>query len=427
MSEGGDAMPLSGARPATRSETAGRPASPEDWSFNGGLYGTVLDSLAEEVAIANRDGEIIGCNKAWRAADTAHAMLGRRIDTGSDYLDALRHAAAEHSEAAAVLHGVERVLKGQSASFQYEYSCLWEGRERWFSVRVTPLQRHDGGIILIHDDITDKRLAERERDLQRAELNRAGRVAGLGEMSGAIAHELNQPLAAILANAQVGIDTAMRAGVNGELLAILKDIESDTKRASEVIKRVRSLLRHRESDFAPIDLNQVVTEVLSLIHSDSALRAVSVSTSLDGNLPLLRGDAIELQQLLLNLVMNACEAMTGTERGKRALHIATAVRAGGRIELSVSDTGKGFDGIGLERLVEPFFTTKEKGLGLGLTICGAIVQAHGGSMKLAARERGGALVSVEFPPPPVADVPDAHAAVRTAAAPSIERGTMRGH
>src|SRR5690606_36917780 len=128
------------------------------------------------------------------------------------------------------------------------------------------------------------------------------------------------------------------------------------------------------------------------------LRGIRVSSSLDPKLPPLHGDPIQLQQLLLNLVMNACEAMCEVERGNRNLHIATAARANGWIRLTVSDSGSGFPSVEPNRALQPFYTTKEKGLGLGLTICSSIVQAHGGTIRLGKRRRGGARVTVDFPP-----------------------------
>src|SRR5690606_33382086 len=179
-------------------------------------------------------------------------LLGRRIVTGGSYLDAVRQAAVRYPEIAALRDAVERVLAGRAASFQHEHTCSRNGRERWWLIRLGRLQRPDGGLVVIHDDISERRRAERERDSHRAELSRAGSAAVLGQLSGALAHELNQPLTAILANAQVGIDTAVRSGADAELHAILHDIEHDTKRAGELIKRVRDLLKRREVDFEPI-------------------------------------------------------------------------------------------------------------------------------------------------------------------------------
>lgn len=254
-------------------------------------------------------------------------------------------------------------------------------------------------------DITERRRAEREIDVQRRELAHLGRVALLGEMSGALAHEINQPLAAILANARAAQRILQRDPVEmDELRAILDDIVADDRRAGAVIKRVRGLIRKGETEPQLLVANDVVSEVLELAHSDLVQRGVVADTRLSASLPLIHADRVQLQQVVLNLIVNACDAMADTPPADRALVISTSV-VGDAVQISVSDQGSGLAPDSLESVFEPFVTSKADGLGLGLAICRSIVGAHGGGMWAANNADRGATFHVRLP----ADVA-AHAA-----------------
>ncbi|HEU4618941.1 MAG TPA: ATP-binding protein [Gammaproteobacteria bacterium] len=360
------------------------------------FYGTVLDSLVEEVAIVDSRGEIIETNRAWTMGSGASFVTGQRLTIGTNYIEVLRAAAKKQPEARHVLAGITRVIAARGAPFRHDYRYTEGEREHWCAVKVCRLQRPEGGLVVIHSDVTDHRLAEREREAHSAELARAGRAAVLGQLSGAIAHELNQPLTAILANAQAGLEIMHGVETHDELREILSDIEHDTKRAGEVIKRVRGMLRLREANLEMLSLNQVVEDVLSFSRSDLVLRRVNVTKDLDPLLPALRGDVVQLQQLMLNLIVNACDAMQSLEGPQLVVRTSTTPAGGSRV--AVSDRGPGFACSERDKLLQPFFTTKDHGLGLGLTICQSIVRAHGGVLQLANRESGGACVMVDFPP-----------------------------
>jgi two-component system sensor kinase FixL len=239
--------------------------------------------------------------------------------------------------------------------------------------------------------------AERQAREQRHQLVHLTRVAMLGELSGALAHELNQPLAAILSNAQAGQRfLAQEPADLGEIRGILDDIVKDDKRAGEIIARLRPLLRKDEIQFSVLDANEVVREVLSLIHGDLVTRNVEVRLACCSGELMVRGDCVQLQQVLLNLIVNACEAMSENEPRTRRLRIATHAAAG-RVRLSVADTGPGIPADRLDRLFEPFFTTKRQGLGLGLSISRSIVDAHGGCLQAENGAGGGAIFCITLP------------------------------
>ncbi len=231
---------------------------------------------------------------------------------------------------------------------------------------------------------------------QRLELVHLGRVALLGELSATLAHEMKQPLTAILTNAHAGQLLLQANGAEtAELRAILEDIAADDRRAAEVIDRVRSLVKKDGTKLQPLSTNQVVSEVLALARADMRHRGVVVSTRLCEPSPLALADRVQLQQVILNLVMNACDAMTETSPGERLLVVSTAMGAEARIE--VRDRGSGIAPDMLARLFEPFVTTKPDGLGLGLAICRSIVMAHGGRISALNNSERGATFVVSLP------------------------------
>jgi two-component system, LuxR family, sensor kinase FixL len=223
-------------------------------------------------------------------------------------------------------------------------------------------------------------------------------VSMLGEMSGALAHEINQPLAAILHNAQAAQRLIVREPADlVEVRAALNDIVEAGKRAGNVIRQLRAMLRKGEAELRPLDINTIVREVLDLAHSDLIAHQVAVVRRLASDLPPVRGDRVQLQQVFLNFIMNACEAMTDTGFGGRVLTVTTAAVDDGSVEICMIDTGRGFSPDLKERLFEPFITTRKDGLGLGLSICRSIVAAHNGSLWAESNAESGAAFHVSLP------------------------------
>ncbi|MDD2769324.1 MAG: ATP-binding protein [Methylococcus sp.] len=250
-------------------------------------------------------------------------------------------------------------------------------------------------------DITRRKLAEQVVQQQRHELAHLSRVTLLGELSGSLAHELNQPLTAILANAQAAQRFLDQEPLDiGEVREILGDIVKEDKRAGEVIRRLRLLFRKGELQHGPIDVNALVEDVLKLLRSDLVSQSVGVVTTLAPALPMISGDRVQLQQVLLNLVMNACDAMACLDRTEREIRIVTETAAANGIRLTVADRGRGIPAEDLERVFEPFVTTKNHGLGLGLSVCRTIVSAHGGTIRAANNPERGVCFSLILPPLP---------------------------
>ncbi len=241
-------------------------------------------------------------------------------------------------------------------------------------------------------DITVRKQLEAENARNRDMLAHLSRVATLSGLSASLAHELNQPLAAILANAQAVRRLLDRDEPDlGEVAEAMADIIADNRRANEVIRRLRGLLRKNTAGLVPIDLTTVVRETLTVLSQAILEAEVSLRLELAEEQPPVLGDRIQVQQVVINLVVNAFEAMSETRDQGRQLTISTAVvDCGEAVRVSVRDNGPGFEPELADTIFQPFVTTKERGLGIGLAICRTIVETHGGRIWAEHHPAGGA-------------------------------------
>lgn len=245
-------------------------------------------------------------------------------------------------------------------------------------------------------DITHEQTAELESQELRNNLAHLARVNTLGALSGSLAHELNQPLGIILSNAQAAQELLTQTPPDvAELQDILADIVTANRRASDVIGRLRVLLKHGQISLQPLALNRVIEEVLLLTRADLIGREVTVVTDLLPDLPLIAGDRVQLQQLVLNLILNAADALSQNPAGTRRLQLRTEC-CGHQVRASVRDEGAGLPA-DVEQLFKPFYTTKPNGLGLGLAICRSIVVAHHGKLWAEPHPERGAVFHFELP------------------------------
>jgi two-component system, LuxR family, sensor kinase FixL len=275
-----------------------------------------------------------------------------------------------------------------------------DGSEVPVEIGLSPIHTSSGPLVLASIvDITKRKLAELEAARQRHDLAHLSRVTALGELSSSLAHELTHPITAILSNAQAAQRFLARDDVNlDEVREILNDIVAQDERAGEVIQGLRLLLKkgepHKHCD--DVDLNEVILDVVKLLRSDLINRNVTLGTELAQNLPAITGDRVQLQQVLLNLMLNGCEAMADCNSSDRRLLVASQ-HENGAVRVSVTDGGGGIPEEKMEQVFERFFTTKKKGMGLGLSVCRTIIAEHHGKIWATNNDGSGATFHFSLP------------------------------
>lgn len=486
---------------------------------------SILNSLTAHFAVIDKQGNIVAVNDAWqRFAQESCRECADTVCIGSNYLTIWQHAITESEPATqAALAGIQSVLSGAENYFELEYPCSSPTQERWFSMTVTPLKNNEGGAIVSHTDISDRKRAElalrkseqrfqnladnapvliwmsdqnhrgiyfnkqwleftgrsfseeagngwsermhpddRERCLaickdafnRRAsftmeyrhqrhdgeyrwlldtgtpcfaadgaftgyigsciditdriqaereahqlhdELAHVNRLATVGELAASLAHELNQPLTAILNNAQAAQRFLAQDDPDlEELRATVTDIAEDDRRAGTVIQRLRALLNKDTFEQSQQDISAVIHEVATLLYSDAIAKNIILKLQLDDDLPSVMGDQVQLQQVLLNLIANGFDAMQQVEGAKELVLKATR-DSGATITVSVADSGVGIDPEAMQQMFDAFFTTKPEGMGMGLSISRSIIEAHGGELWATPNDGQGTTVHFRLP------------------------------
>lgn len=375
------------------------------------LYRALLASLQDQVAILDAKGTVIRVNESWtRHADAPSPCPFERARRGDNFLARCREAyemlAAMHPEdsdpaSRRLFDGATAVLKGEYQRYETDYELKRDGHREWFSIRVEALERADGGAVVTRANISARRQAQAEIEEQRRQLAHLGRVAVLGQLSGALAHELRQPLAAILANADAARHLIEREVIDvDEIGAILHDVVTEDRRAAAVIDGLRAMHQRGGFRLQPIAPADLVREALGLAHTEIVTRGVTATGIIEPELPLVMADRVQIQQVLLNLILNACESMSDREASERLLTLS-ASDGEGHVRFSVRDSGTGIPDTLLEQLFEPFVTTKPEGLGLGLSIARTVVETHRGRIWAENSKGSGASVSFVLPAAPV--------------------------
>ena len=269
------------------------------------------------------------------------------------------------------------------------------------SLTVSLIKDSEGNIIgasKIARDITQRKQAEEALQKAQAELARVARVTTMGELTSSIAHEFNQPLTAVITDSNACLRWLASQPPNlDEARECLQRIIRDGNRASEVITRIRSLVRKSSPAKERLDLGEMIHEVLAIVDVEARRQRVVVRTELDAGLPPVRGDRVQVQQVILNLVMNAIDAMKDVDNRRRELLIKTRSDASSQVLVAVQDSGVGLAEQNVERVFEPFYTTKAEGMGMGLSICRSIIKAHGGRLWAVANSRYGATFQFTIP------------------------------
>ena len=293
-----------------------------------------------------------------------------------------------------------------AAAYAHEVTTGWEllarrkdGSEFPVEVGLNPLDTPQGLLVLANVvDISARKAGQEETRQRREQVELLSRASLLGEMTASLAHELNQPLSAITSNANAGMLFIEKGNVDiTQLHEIFQDVVADGRRAHEIVQNVRNAIKKGSALRGRINVNQIVETVAHMVQPDAVAHFCTVETALARDLPALEGDPSQLQQVLINLVGNAFQAMRETPPDRRKVRISTAWNGNGTITVGVRDHGHGIAPAAREHLFEHFFTTKQEGLGMGLAIVRSIVEAHGGTVEAENAEGGGAHFRFHLP------------------------------
>jgi two-component system sensor kinase FixL len=362
-------------------------------------YDAVFGPSIGNVVVIDCAGRIIGLNDGWLRFARQHGGRLRAVGTGVNYLEVCERAikAGEH-DARAAFSGIREVLDGSIPEFSLEYRCPTRSEELWYEMIVHPLHRSEGGAIITHLNITNRRRAELQAQTLLHELAHVSRVAVLGELTASFAHELSQPLMAINTNAHTAKRLLSEKGpARASIDEVLSDIMADNVRAGKILHQLRALLKKDSVRLKPLKLNNLIRDVSELLRDEAVLKKVKVSLELDPKLPRVRGERIQLQQVILNLMVNAFEAMRRNKTDARELTIETCTSGKDHVAILVRDSGLGISAKEIDRIFEPFYTTKPDGLGMGLAICRSIIDVHGGKISVANNPKKGVTFRVVLP------------------------------
>jgi C4-dicarboxylate-specific signal transduction histidine kinase len=364
---------------------------------------TALEASEQRMVIAARAAKL--AMWIWNVAD-----IRISVAPSQPPFQPAHHTSIEFPDALAAVHPADReemhqtvqkaLATKQELDFEYR-TVLQDGEVRWIAVRGRP-DADDNRWLGIVLDVTDRKQAQLQAAQDRNALQHLARVSMLGQMSASIAHQLNQPLTAILANAEAAQQLLRREPVDlEEVKQICDDIVGQDQRAAAVIRRLGALFKRGEMQIQQVDLNALVSEAIDLLHTNLTANRITVATRLAEGLKFFDGDKVQVQQVVLNLIMNAVDAMRDTPVIMRRLEIRTDA-TDTTVSLRVSDHGTGVAPKDLKNIFEPFWSAKPAGMGIGLSICQSIIAAHHGSLTVANNPDGGATFSIELPIPAAA-------------------------
>jgi C4-dicarboxylate-specific signal transduction histidine kinase len=289
----------------------------------------------------------------------------------------------------------------QRSEFAYEYRIVLPDQSVKYVHSVAKPSINSSGdleYVGVLMDVTDQRRSEDALRAAQADLAHAGRLATMGELAASIAHEVNQPLTAIVTNARTCLAWLTRDEPDlEEAQQAAERIIKNGHRAGDIVKTIRALARKSEPEMARVDLNEAIQEVLALMRSELRRHHVSLEANLPAGLEPVLGDRVQLQQVVLNLVLNAIEAMGGVGDLARVLRVNSQRGDCSNVLVEVEDTGTGLDAANKDRIFDPFFTTKPAGMGMGLSICRSIIEAHGGRLWATANPPRGSVFRFTVP------------------------------
>jgi PAS domain S-box-containing protein len=351
----------------------------------------ILETALDAVVVMKADGVVADWN------DRAVGVFGWSRDEAVGRIMADLIIPERYREAHR--NGLRRYLesgKGKVLGKRIELSGLRKNGEEFpVELSISPIQDRENILFIgFLRDITESHAFR----LARAELGRATRRMAMGEMAASIAHEIKQPLAAIAANGNAGLRWLTSATPDIESArGVLKRIVSDTQHASEIIDSIRSMFKNEGQAKAMQDVNELIREALTLVRAEVENQRVSICTELSAELPQVSANQVQLRQVMVNLIMNAIDAMSAVTNRARVLRIKTEERKLDGVLITVEDSGVGIDPQNLDRIFDTFFTTKPQGMGMGLSICRSIIESHDGRLSVAAAQPHGSIFHVSLP------------------------------
>jgi len=377
----------------------------EELAKSEGNFRALMEQSPLAIEILSPDGKIQRVNSAWRrlwnvteeeAAATleAYNMLTdpQTVDLGVAPL-----VAKAFQGEPVILPPIQ--YSAQQTAEDFDLPAM-DVRAPWIRCHLYPVKDKEGSVDFVvntYQDITDIKQAEMEARRHQDALARVDRATSMGQLTGSIAHELNQPLTGILSNAQAAEMMLKRGECDfDELAEIMAEIVTDTKRGGQVIQNLRELYREQKGDHQPVDINALVAETVRLLNSEFIAHKIVVATETARPVPPVDGNRIQIQQVLVNLIMNAVQAMAETPRDERDLSIETSSDAT-EVRVSIVDRGEGIHPEKIDTIFEPLATWKPGGTGMGLSISSSIIRAHGGRMWAENRPEGGARVGFALP------------------------------
>lgn len=359
----------------------------------------ILDALPAEVVVLDRVGRIVAVNDAWRRFAEQNGASAALCDgVGLDYVAACRGlAGADAEEADALADALTALLTGGLPELAREYPCDAPDRPRWFALKAAPLADPAGGAVVVHLDITERKLAEQAARRAREHAAQAARLNAVGVLATSLLHQLSQPLSA--AGFFSGTALALlehSAADPTRLRRALHGIDEQIQHAAEILQRLREFLRRRELDIQSVAIDELVAQAMGLTHWLAADRSVQIRYVQPAPGVLVMADAVQITQVLVNLLSNAVQAIDGAESPRREVEISVNLQPK-VLEVSVRDTGPGWPTEMDTGQFDIFATAKERGLGLGLAISREIIEAHEGKLWADPDVSEGARIQFRLP------------------------------
>lgn len=386
---------LRDANLALRAEMAIREKTEEELRASREKYRVLFETFPIGISITDDQGAVIEINQALGriSSQATQAALMRELKTPGAQLIHPDGSPVQREELPSW-----RAMREQKAVSDVEMGVRYaNGRTRWFSVTAAPIPVKGYGVAVAHSEITERKRMEEQERHQRAELAHVARLNTMGEMAAALAHELGQPLSSTL-NYLHGCELRLKDSDYDPALfrsAITQAI-CHAERAGDILKHIRQFVRRHEPETVPGSINTLIEEMVTFLDFDRQQHGVQIRLSLDGELPQVMMDLVEIKQVVLNLIKNGMEAMNETPQAQRLLDISSG-RRGRWAEVTISDRGPGVTRKNLTQIFNAFFTTKRNGIGLGLAICRSVIESHGGQLKVDRNVHSGATFKFTLP------------------------------